>query len=603
MNVHFTCNNGLGDKLLDAIGFYVICKFLNYNANINLNYHIENYQWGSNFYDPKLFIFNDIILTGNPSNYYIHSPHASSSLCPYKVYEFLKQILPKITFKQVSDLFKLSAKKIIQPSDIIASKIPSGAENAYGIHLRKSDKVNNEGDSRHENSIDEFNIITKKLLLNIEEIILNEDEPKFIVVSEDNNWKIEITNKINTIALNHNKCIKILEIDYTNENNYQNFNSVLDMFCLSKCKTILQGVKYSTFSMLSAILGNYKLINYSYHLPNDNICLVYYWNSVLEINNNLNYDIEFHKKLTSSVINIQTDIRSINTIKVKFFSDYCSSEHCKENYERLCEVHLMDNYGIDKDIYITNDNDYTHAVFLNAPIIYLNIPPQNVIGLAHEPKEFLWLRDEFKQIAQTSIGQYFIGKTDDLLLPFKSHYSYMFHNTPLQHIPIKTNKISIIFSQNTDAPGHKYRHDLVKEILKTQLPIDIYGRGCVNYSHYNDSRIKGGFSADNLVPYESYEYHIAIENFQSETYMSEKIINALLCNCIPIYLGAQQYNHIFPDTIIPLSNKLDEDMILLEDICNNSHKYVRTIDVENIKQKINLISNLPRLFLGVSGVI
>ena len=25
----------------------------------------------------------------------------------------------------------------------------------------------------------------------------------------------------------------------------------------------------------------------------------------------------------------------------------------------------MDNYGVDKDIYITNDDDYTHVIILN----------------------------------------------------------------------------------------------------------------------------------------------------------------------------------------------------------------------------------------------
>ena len=59
-------------------------------------------------------------------------------------------------------------------------------------------------------------------------------------------------------------------------------NSVLDLFALSWCKEILQGVKYSTFSMSAAIIGNCKLRNYS-HLVN-NINLVNAWNTVIEIN-------------------------------------------------------------------------------------------------------------------------------------------------------------------------------------------------------------------------------------------------------------------------------------------------------------------------------
>ena len=309
MNVHLTCQNGLGDKLLDVIGFYVLCKCLNYKANVNLNYQSAQYDWGNNEYDPRLFIFDDIRFTGQSCDYFVHSQYPSASLCPYKVYKYLHNY----TFEQVSDLFVKYSKQIIQPSEIITSKYPPGIENAHGIHLRKSDKMNNNGDSRFVNSINEFDIITNRLLENVEEIISNEDDPKFIVVSEDNAWKIEIINRIKAISMKLSKSVEILDIDYTNDNGYQNLNSVLDMFCLSKCKTILQGVKYSTFSILAALLGNNKLQNYSHHLPNDNMCFIHLWNSVLEINHKYNSDIEYITPVASTVDNIYTDIPNLYT--------------------------------------------------------------------------------------------------------------------------------------------------------------------------------------------------------------------------------------------------------------------------------------------------
>ena len=173
--------------------------------------------------------------------------------------------------------------------------------------------MNNNGDSRFVNSINEFDIITNRLLENVEEIISNEDDPKFIVVSEDNAWKIEIINRIKAISMKLSKFVEILDIDYTNDNVYQNLNSVLDMFCLSKCKTILQGVKYSTFSILAALLGNNKLQNYSHHLPNDKMCFIHLWNSVLEINHKYNSDIEYITPVASTVDNIYTDIPNLYT--------------------------------------------------------------------------------------------------------------------------------------------------------------------------------------------------------------------------------------------------------------------------------------------------
>ena len=49
-NANIRLFNGLGDKLLDLIGFYIICKYLNYNPHITF---ITNgpFDWGNNDYD------------------------------------------------------------------------------------------------------------------------------------------------------------------------------------------------------------------------------------------------------------------------------------------------------------------------------------------------------------------------------------------------------------------------------------------------------------------------------------------------------------------------------------------------------------------------
>jgi hypothetical protein len=92
-----------------------------------------------------------------------------------------------------------------------------------------------------------------------------------------------------------------------------NYNGILDMFSLSKCKEILQGVKYSTFSMTASLLGKNKLRNYSRDLPTKDISLVHSWNSAIEINGEKNFDAEFHKKVTEGVQDIQTNINSYFT--------------------------------------------------------------------------------------------------------------------------------------------------------------------------------------------------------------------------------------------------------------------------------------------------
>ena len=57
----------------------------------------------------------------------------------------------------------------------------------------------------------------------------------------------------------------------------------------------------------------------------------------------------------------------------------------------------------------------------------------------------------------------------------------MWHSRPPKEITTKNKLMSIIVSEKQFAPGHIYRHKLVEEIIKLNLPIDIYGRGSNGY--------------------------------------------------------------------------------------------------------------------------
>jgi len=292
--------NGIGDKLLDTLGFYVICKYLNYQPHVEFNRLVEKFDWGfgsTTEYDLGLFEFTDIIITnGVTCPYFVRSVNPSSTLCPYKVYIFLRKFIPEITFSEVSESFVREAKRIFKPSEIITSLIPEGIENAYGIHLRKTDKVIAvNGDLRHVASPEEFEIIIQRLLEDVNKIIATEPNPVFFITSEDDDWLAEMKRRLGP-------NVKFIAPEYIGD---RNTRSVLHMFCLSKCKMILQGVKYSSFSMIASILGAKKLRNYS---PDFDICLLPSWNSVVEINGGKCYDLEVHDRVTRGVTELYTNI-------------------------------------------------------------------------------------------------------------------------------------------------------------------------------------------------------------------------------------------------------------------------------------------------------
>ena len=281
--------------------------------------------------------------------------------------------------------------------------------------------------------------------------------------------------------------------------------------------------------------------------------------------------------------------------KLRFFSSFGPSLECKNILERLCETHLLNEYGKDKKIFITNGDDYTHVVILNIamPVIPSHIPKKNVIGFAFEPIQYLGLTPWFIEYAKNNIGKYLIGDKGNLPEPFLEHYAYMWHITPLKEIPIKTNTISIMVSQKYDMTGHKYRHELTKRILNENLPVDIYGRGCKMYPN-TFKQLKGEFSE--IEPYKTYDFHIVIENTQSNHYFSEKLTNTLLCGATPVYLGCKNIDNYFPEQIISLSGEVNKDIELIKNIINNPGLYKKCIDIGKVKQRISLIQNIEHLF-------
>lgn len=279
---------------------------------------------------------------------------------------------------------------------------------------------------------------------------------------------------------------------------------------------------------------------------------------------------------------------------IRFFCDWCSSSDLKKGYEKIWETNKLDNYGPEKDIYITDNDTYTHAIILNKASPKLTIPIENCIGLAYEPPEFLKLNTNFINYTTKYLKKYYIGTIKSFLPKnFIEQYSFMPHFKPIDFLPEKTKLISIVFSQKGFAPGHKYRHLLVSQILISSLPIDIYGNGCKTLKS-SDPRIKGSFN--NYEPYLDYKFTICIENFRHNAYFSEKIINPLLTNTIPVYLGCHKIENYFPNMIVYLTGIIKQDMELLIHLCKNPNFYQKTIDIDLVKNKTNLIKNLDYLF-------
>lgn len=128
-----------------------------------------------------------------------------------------------------------------------------------------------------------------------------------------------------------------------------------------------------------------------------------------------------------------------------------------------------------------------------------------------------------------------------LFLPFGS----TFIPDPVAIDRSKTVLASLIASAKRDWEGHRLRHHIVDHIRSNSLPVEVMGRG---YRPFADK-------ADGLAPY---RYSVVIENLREPSYFTEKLIDALLCDTVPIYWGAPDIAEFFdPDGIIPCASADD----------------------------------------------
>ena len=96
----------------------------------------------------------------------------------------------------------------------------------------------------------------------------------------------------------------------------------------------------------------------------------------------------------------------------------------------------------------------------------------------------------------------------------------------------KTQGISLIASPKRDTEGHRLRHDVIQWANSNGHSLDAFGKQYRSLPEKSEA----------LLPY---RYSVVIENSQSSNYFTEKLIDCMLCNCLPIYWGTADVKHYF----------------------------------------------------------
>lgn len=88
----------------------------------------------------------------------------------------------------------------------------------------------------------------------------------------------------------------------------------------------------------------------------------------------------------------------------------------------------------------------------------------------------------------------------------------------------KTRTCSLIASSKRSESGHILRHQMADWIAATGRDMDVMGGG---YRPFKEK-------SEGLAPY---RYSLVIENVQEPNYFTEKLVDAILCQTVPIYWG------------------------------------------------------------------
>jgi hypothetical protein len=198
----------------------------------------------------------------------------------------------------------------------------------------------------------------------------------------------------------------------------------------------------------------------------------------------------------------------------------------------------------------------SHQEWLQAHL--RGVPKERIIALIREPplKERVENRKQDYQAAQRFCG--YVSGPDDFAptpdyMPAIWYHSNSFRELHEMEPPDKVRMCSWITSGIDRTDNHRKRLAFLKLLTEEQLTFDLYGRNLPSWSN-NQGRLSNKWHA--MAPY---YYNLAIENYtDNEWYVSEKLWDALLAWCLPIYYGGPAADKLLPPGSFLRLPSLDE---------------------------------------------
>ncbi|MGL5060968.1 MAG: glycosyltransferase family 10 domain-containing protein, partial [Microcoleus sp.] len=199
------------------------------------------------------------------------------------------------------------------------------------------------------------------------------------------------------------------------------------------------------------------------------------------------------------------------------------------------------------------------------------VPKERIIYLIREPPlpEVMEITKANYDRAKDYCG--YISGPDDFAptpnyMPAIWYHSNSFRELNEMPPPAKTKSCSWITSGVSRSTNHRRRLDFIKLLQQQEVNFDLYGRNLPTWASGNGT-VNNKWHA--VAPY---YYNLAIENYaENDWYVSEKLWDALLAWCLPIYYGGAAADKLLPPgSFLRLSSLDDRGVEFIKEVTANA---------------------------------
>lgn len=245
-------------------------------------------------------------------------------------------------------------------------------------------------------------------------------------------------------------------------------------------------------------------------------------------------------------------------IRVKLTTNWCEDEQIREEFNKCTK----ENDYKWNNLYLippTDGDNYDYVVVINFPTKHIRLKNAIIFDAETLPSRRQWAYlydDKSKFFKHFSTEEYYTLDKWYIERTYKE----------LLNSPEKTKVMSGIISGNNFLEGHQDRLNFCFYYLDNLVYYDHYSRNELNLKTYKGSLED---KADGLM---DYKYTFNAENYKENNYITEKLLDGILCETLTFYDGAPNVaEHIDPRCFIPIDLKKPGEAleIIKESIENN----------------------------------